>query len=267
MEDIKMVLVDIDGTLLTDKKTVTEKTKDAISKLKDKHIPFGIATGRTPYAVRHLIKDWGIHDSVSLIMGFNGGCYLDLKTGYIQSCYLLEKGVINKVRNDFKGFDFAQVVYDKESVHTDKDNPLTRNIALNNNIPFFYDDLQTYNEQEIEKILIVGEEKEIDALLAYYENNISTTSYKLARSNRHLVECINPELSKSKGIQILCDAYNIKMENVLTFGDEINDYEMIRDCIGVAMGNANPTIKEAAKYITDTNNDDGIAKFLEQYIL
>ena len=80
MNHIKLVLVDIDGTLLNDNGIVTPKTIAAIKKLKEKHILFGIATGRTPYAVKHLIKDWKIDEYVDIIMGFNGGCYLDMRT-------------------------------------------------------------------------------------------------------------------------------------------------------------------------------------------
>ena len=58
MKAIELVLVDIDGTLLNDQGMVTPKTIEAIKKLKDKQILFGIATGRTPFAVKHLIKKW-----------------------------------------------------------------------------------------------------------------------------------------------------------------------------------------------------------------
>ena len=60
MENIKLVLCDIDGTLLHDNGYITDETKKAISLLKEKNIMFGIATGRTPYAVKDLIVDWGI---------------------------------------------------------------------------------------------------------------------------------------------------------------------------------------------------------------
>lgn len=63
----------------------------------------------------------------------------------------------------------------------------------------------------------------------------------------------------------MCDDIKIDTANIIVFGDELNDYEMIRDYIGVAMENANPAIKEIANYITKSNNEDGIADFLIKY--
>ena len=65
----------------------------------------------------------------------------------------------------------------------------------------------------------------------------------------------------------ICQKYHLKADQVLTFGDELNDYEMIRDFVGVAMANANPAIKKIARYITKSNNEDGIACFINQYII
>ena len=80
-KQIKLILADIDGTLLNSNHEVTEKTRTAIGKLKDKGILFGIATGRSPYAVKHLLKEWGLENDTALIMGFNGGSVMDMRTG------------------------------------------------------------------------------------------------------------------------------------------------------------------------------------------
>ena len=117
MNNIKLVLVDIDGTLLNDEGVITPKTIAAIQKLKEKHILFGIATGRTPYAVKHLIKDWKIDEYVDIIMGFNGGCYLDMRTQNMSSCYLLDGKYIPMILNEFKEFHFNAGIYDQESFH------------------------------------------------------------------------------------------------------------------------------------------------------
>ncbi|MBR3350188.1 MAG: HAD family phosphatase, partial [Solobacterium sp.] len=85
MENIRLILADIDGTLLSSSLEVTEKTREAIGKLKKKNILFGIATGRSPYAVKRLVYEWGIGDDTALIMGFNGGSVLDMRTGEMTS--------------------------------------------------------------------------------------------------------------------------------------------------------------------------------------
>ena len=261
MNHIKLVLVDIDGTLLNDNGIVTPKTIAAIQKLKEKHILFGIATGRTPYAVKHLIKDWKIDEYVDIIMGFNGGCYLDMRTQNMSSCYLLDGKYIPMILNEFKDFHFNAGIYDQESFHVLKEDDFAKNIACKNKLPLVVDGLKPYYHKQIEKMIFMAEKEEIQKISQHYQMN-SHPHYRGVQSTAILFEFLNPELSKSKGIQKLCQDLHLPLDSILTFGDELNDYEMIKDYIGVAMGNANSQIKEVAKYITTSNNEDGIAQFL-----
>lgn len=264
MEDIKLILVDIDGTLLNDDGIITPKTKEAIARIKEKNIMFGIATGRTPYAVKHLIKDWKIDKYVDLIMGFNGGCYLDLKNNRTKSHYLLDGKLIPEILNEFNRFNFNVGIYDKESLHVLEDEKIAKAIAKRNKLPLIIDDLSQYYNRQIEKILFMADTEELDKIDQYYQTLVDR-DYRLVRSTPIIIECLNPQLSKSLGIRKMCEDIKIDTANIIVFGDELNDYEMIRDYIGVAMGNANPAIKEIANYITKSNNEDGIADFLIKY--
>lgn len=261
MKNIKLVLVDIDGTLLNDEGIITPKTINAISKLKENNIMFGIATGRTPFAVKHLIKDWKIDQYVDIIMGFNGGCYLNMKTGTTKSCYLLDGKYIPSIFDDFKQFSFNAGIYDQESFHVLKKDPFAIKIAQSNKLPLVIDDFTQYYDKQIEKMLFIAEPNEIEKINNHF-NTLTDRKYRAVRSTPILFEFLNPQLSKSKGIQMICKDFHITSDNVLTFGDELNDYEMIKDYHGVAMGNANPEIKSIAQYMTKSNNDDGIADFL-----
>lgn len=265
MLDIELVLVDIDGTLLNDQGVIGQKTKEAIAKLKENNILFGIATGRTPYAVKHLIKDWGIEQYVDMIMGFNGGCCLDMKSQHMESCYLLDGSYLPEIFADFQQFEFNAGIYDQESFHVLKEDEKVKNIASRNQLPLIIDDLSQYYQKKVEKMLFIADPEDIDKMNKYYQS-LKNKGYKAVQSTPILLEFLNPELSKSKGIIQLCQNYHIDSNKVLTFGDELNDYEMIKDYIGVAMDNANPAIKKIAKYITKSNNEDGIAYFLNEYV-
>ena len=265
MEDIKLVLVDIDGTLLNSEEIVTEKTKKTIAKLADHHILFGIATGRTPYAVKNLVKYWGIDEYVDIIMGFNGGCYFNMHNNEMKSFYLMDGKYIPQVFEDFKDFDFNPGIFDKESFHALYDDDRSRMIAGHNQLELIIDDLTSYHHKDIEKILMIAEPDVVTEMVKHYAT--LDVKYKGVRTSPKLFEIFNPALSKSKGIEELCKDLGIPTSSVLTFGDASNDYEMIRDYIGVAMGNAYDEIKEVAKYITKSNDEDGIAYFLEEYVL
>lgn len=262
MEKIDLILVDIDGTLLNDEGVVTPRTREAIAKLKNQNILFGIATGRTPFAVKHLIKDWRIEEYVDIIMGFNGGCYLDMRTQKMSSCYLLDGKYISEIFETFKDFDFNAGIYDQESFHVLREDAYTIDIAKRNKLPLIVDGLEPYHQRKVEKMLMIGNEDEIQRISQYYDT-LENIDYRGVQSTPILFEFLNKELSKSKGIQKMCQDLNLSLDGILTFGDEMNDYEMIRDYIGVAMGNANPQIKAIAKYVTTSNNEDGIAEFLE----
>lgn len=266
MEHIKLVLVDIDGTLLNSDGIVTQRTKDAIAQLKNHQILFGIATGRTPYAVKHLIKDWQIEEYVDIIMGFNGGCYLDMRSETMSSCYLLDGNLIPEIFDTFQDYHFNAGVYDKESFHVLKEDQFALNIAQKNKLPLIVDGLEPYFHKKVEKMIMMASEDEIQKISQHYET-LQNINYRGVQSTPILFEFLNKDLSKSKGIQKMCQDLDLSIEHILTFGDELNDYEMIKDYIGVAMGNANPQIKAVAKYITTSNNEDGIADFLEKYIL
>ena len=115
-------------------------------------------------------------------------------------------------------------------------------------------------------MIFMADKEEIQKISQYY-HHIEHPYYRGVQSTPILFEFLNPELSKSKGIEKMCQELNLSTDCILTFGDELNDYEMIRDYIGVAMANANPKIKDIAQYTTTSNNEDGIAVFLENYIL
>ncbi len=265
MLDIQLILVDIDGTLLNDHNTVTPQTIAAIAKLKQKNILFGIATGRTPYAVKRLLKDWKIEPYVDLILGFNGACFLDNHTQQMYSFDLLDGQYISEIFTDFAQYNFNAGIYDKNTFHVLRKDELVTQIAEKNKLQLIIDDFSQYQQKQIEKMLMIAEPQEIDKMAAHYQT-LKNRHYKAVRSTRILLEFLNPKLSKSKGIMHLCQTYHIDSAKVLTFGDELNDYEMIRDFHGVAMANANPLIKDVAKYITRSNNDDGIACFINTYI-
>lgn len=266
MEQIKLVLTDIDGTLLDDKKRISKKNVQAIAKLKDKGILFGIATGRTPFAVEKMLQEWGIDKYTDIIMGFNGGCYLDMKTHKANSCYLLSETSIPKVLDDFKDFDFNAATFDQREFHAIKDDDYAREICEHNRLELVVDDLYHYKGKATPKMLIMTK-PEIADQMSEYAKSISHPNYRMVRSLPFLLEVLHPDLSKSRGIEILCNDYQISKDEILTFGDELNDFEMIRDYTSVAMGNANEAIKKVANYITKSNNEDGVACFLEENIL
>ena len=87
-------------------------------------------------------------------------------------------------------------------------------------------------------------------------------------SSREGADIVEKQASKAEGLKRLCDYYGVSMADTVAFGDSMNDYEMIQQAgIGVAMGNAEEDVKKIANYVCESNDDDGVAKTLEKYVL
>ena len=92
--------------------------------------------------------------------------------------------------------------------------------------------------------------------------------YTVVRSTPYFLEFLNKEVNKGTGVKLLADHLGVKQEEVMTFGDAENDLDMIVYAgMGVAMANGFEEVKEAANYITDSNEEDGVAKAIEKFVL
>ena len=264
-KQIKLILADIDGTLLNSNHEVTEKTRTAIAKLKDKGILFGIATGRSPYAVKHQLKEWGLENDTALIMGFNGGSVMDMHTGEMTSVLRLSGKAIPQIRKDLEGFDYNIGMYEGETFKAMIDDDRARRIAHSNRFAFIQDDFSGYIDKEMGKLLVIAEKEEMDRIVRHYETLPPSELYHTFRSAPILLECVNPELSKSRGIQLMLEHMDLKPEELMTFGDAMNDFDMVRDYVGVAMANGDERVKAVASFVTLSNDEDGIGVFLNEY--
>lgn len=266
-ERIRLVLADIDGTLLNDQGQVTPLTRTAIHELHDAGIMFGISTGRTPYAVRRLLYDWGIADAADYIIGFNGGCIYDVHTQKMTSYFELSGKAVFEMFDDLKQFDFNACIYDGETIHALRRDAIMERTAEMNKLELIIDDFEGYRNGAVNKVLVTAEKEEMDRIVEYCDAHSAGKPYKAKRSGDVRLEVIHPDLSKSRGIALLCRDIGLQAEEVLTFGDMMNDFEMIRDYVGVAMGNADPRVTAVSRYQTASNNEDGIGVFLREHLL
>ncbi len=267
MKDVKMILCDIDGTLLDDHRKITPATLEAISKLKEHGILFGIATGRSPIAVKQLLGDWGVEAYTDILMGFNGSQYFDYALDKEERSHLVDGSILKDIMNTYKDFDISFGVFDDYEYHVTRDDRVSNGIAKNNKLKLCVNDLSAYTSTNATKMLAMGDSDVIDEVEKYCLAH-PDPRYRGVRSTKELFEFLEPHVSKSFGIERIAKNHGFTLENVCVFGDELNDLEMIRDCgVGVCMANGNPIVKEIADYITASNNEDGIALFINEHIL
>ena len=287
----KLIAIDLDGTMLNKYGIITQNTKDVIKKVQEKGIEVIIASGRTINSVKNFSKE--INSENYFISG-NGAITYDIKNDKILYENVLSK---NKAQQVIKICEENSIYY---SVYTEN-GIITKN--LNYNTLYYYkenlnkeekekthinivQDVYNYIEEKDEKILkimicdnnqlvfksILKKIKEITDIEIL---DVSHMSRKLIKQGTEEIaleyfytEITSKNVDKWNALEMLIEMLNITKDEVITIGDNANDVKMIQNAgLGVAMGESAPYIKEQANIVTESNDNDGVAKILQQYLL
>ena len=261
--NIKLIATDLDGTLLNEDAKITDYNKNILNKLMERGIEVVIATGRPISAMDFYYKELQ-NNSESIV--FNGAMVVDKNFNCIFSSPL-ENSIVSNIINLYKEkyindtslniYSIKEYIVAKDNfkfqTHTEKIDKKNKRIGLEN----------FNNNLEVQKMIILGEnnilidiKKDIDNLFTVH------TSF----SDPHYLEILSANSNKANALKWLCHKKGIDRENVIAFGDNYNDIEMIEFAgVGVAMENAESYVKKNAKYIADTNNNNGVGTFLKDF--
>lgn len=264
MNNIKAIFTDIDGTLLTTNKIVDDNTIQALSKLKQLNISFGISTGRPVDNIKGLLNKWKINDLVDYIIGNNGAEVYDKHNDITYENHYLTKDDIKKIYNITKELNCSTVLYENDCILSNYKDEASINHANRVGYKHKCINYDEYINKSYPKVLLMTNKENHDEIINIIKTN---TEYSIFPSSDKLLEIVDNRVNKSNGIKIIKDKLLLNTNNIVTFGDHLNDYEMIRDYYGVAMGNAIKEIKDISSYITDTNDESGIASFINKYII
>lgn len=267
--DFKLIALDIDGTLTNSKKEITPRTRYALLEAQRQGKKVILASGRHPIGILPISKDLMLDRYGGFIMAFNGGKIINCCTGetVVSKRFPLEYlsdivGVLNDSNITINTYD------DKSIVANRKINDYTyveQDILKTDMV--FVDDFVSSIRFDINKILLAGEPDEIDRY-----NEILSNRYDglldIYKSAPYFLEIMPFGVTKGSMMPILLQKLNIKREELITFGDNYNDMTMIGYAgFGVAMANGENDVKKIADYVCESNNDDGVAKTLEKFVL
>lgn len=268
----KLLVCDFDGTLYTDDFKVTQNTIDAVEKYKQAGGKFVIATGRLYQAIKPFAQLFNLTDE---IVTYQGSGVYDIKTDSI----ILSNEIENKLAIKLYQYVYATygeitspILFYEDKCIVEEENeynkifsqivkvPLT---CVNKKLDIYVAD----NNIDARKILFLADEKFIRHIINDLINKFGD-QLNVNQSSKALLECVNINASKANAIKWIAEKYNINQDEICAIGDSENDNSMIEYAgLGVAMGNAMEITKKVADYICDTNNNDGVAKFIEQVIL
>lgn len=252
----KLLVLDLDGTLLRDDKKVSKENIMKLIEFKEKGNKILFATARPPRdAYKYVPTD--LRDNP--IICYNGACIIDSKMNILFRQEIERKGVLETIKIAQKNnYDNLCLEINDELFSSFDTTDFFGNVP--NNIT----ELEKINFESAYKIIICSKKPIDSEILKQLPHNCKG----VLTDDRTLCQIMHINASKWNRIKELSDSLHISAENIIAMGDDNNDIDMIANCgIGVAMGNANEEVKKIAKYVTDTNMNDGVAKFLERVVV
>ncbi len=264
----KIIALDLDGTLTNSEKVITEKTKKRLMEFQKNGGKVILASGRptmgiVPHAESLCLKEYG-----GYILAFNGGCVIDCQSGDIMFQQKLPLHVIPEICDIIRDYPVGINTYEGTDILVGNHmNQYTELEAKINGMGIKYtDDFAGYVNFDINKCLIHGDP---DVILQL--EKILYDKYKdilgIFKSEAFFLEVVPKGVDKAMSIDRLLKMTGLKTEECIACGDGFNDISMIRYAgLGVAMSNAKQPVKDAADYITRSNDEDGIAYLLKKIL-
>lgn len=242
-KDIKLIALDMDGTLLNNEGEISEGNRKAIAKAQEKGIYVVLSTGRSITTCRHFAKSLKL---TSYIITVNGSEIWDSNDQLIERNTLSSNHIetMHSLTNTHNTHFWA--------VTTDKvwRGEFPENITDHEWLKYGFD----VQDDEIRKVIL-------DELTRNPELEVSNSS----PTN---IEVNAVGINKAKALETISEKLGITLDNVMAMGDSLNDLAMIKAAgVGVAMGNAQDLVKEEANWVTATNVEDGVAKAIEHWAL
>ena len=268
MKHKHLIAIDLDGTLLTDDKKIAAPSKEMINQLIDQGHIVVIATGRSNRMSIMYYNELGLKTPLINSNGAvlhhprdkNWGVYhtpLEHKTALeiVDVCYELNtKNVLAAVQDSIYLDQFDENIvnfYDPDKWQED----------------FVIGSLKEKLKENPTLMMLYPDEKQLEPLTEHLNTlHAESIDHWNWGAPFHIIEVMNKNMNKAEAIKKVASYYNIPNERIIAFGDGDNDLAMIEYAgVGVAMENAIDELKNIAKYITDTNEEHGVANFLANY--
>jgi len=261
----RLVAADLDDTLLTDDLTVTERTKQAMAAAIARGVRLTIATGRMFASARQIAEQVGLNVPIITYQGSLIRNLLDGETLYERSVPLEDARKLYDYTREH-GLYLQTFINDRLYAFDEGDKLFA--YAKQSAIPYFVEPVfDRLPEGRHTKLIIIDEPEKLDELLPILQARLSDEVH-LTKSKPNFLEFVHREGTKGHALRFLAAHYGIPMEQTIAIGDAWNDREMIEAAgLGVAMANGVPALRELADYVTLSNNEDGVAHVLEQFIL
>ena len=264
--DIRLLLADIDGTLVTQEKLLTEQAAAAAQELRDAGIMLALTSGRPPRGMSMLIAPLKLEGAIA---GFNGGVFVNPDLSVIES-HLLDAAtaketlalILDQKLDAWLYTETEWLIRDSKAAHVARETWTVKFDAKV--VPSFTD------AHLADAVKIVGVSDDLDRVAACEKLAQQKLGQRAsaARSQPYYLDVTSPQANKGEVVTMLAKLQGIAPEQIATIGDMPNDVLMFRKGgFSIAMGNASDEVKSQASAVTDSNENEGFAKAVRKFIL
>jgi Cof subfamily protein (haloacid dehalogenase superfamily) len=264
---IRLLLSDVDGTLVTKDKVLTDASKEAVRALRDAGIDLALTSSRPPRGMRMLVEPL---DLTTPLAGFNGGALVDPrdlvlieshpvdpKAAASVVAFLIERDLDVWVYTEDEWF-----VCDPKGAHVEREAFI---LQLPPQVVKRFDASQT---DHAFKVVGVSDDRAALAEAETAAQALLGDAASAARSSGHFLDVTHPLANKGRVVEVLAQRLGVRTDQIATIGDGDNDTLMFaKGGLSIAMGNADDDVKAKADVVTDSNDDDGFAKAMRKFLL
>jgi hypothetical protein len=263
--NIRLLLADVDGTLVTPDKALTDKTVDAVRRLGEAGILFAVTSGRPPLGMSMLVEPLRLSTPIA---AFNGGCVVNPDMSVIEQRTIPED-LVRPVAELNKSFGLDTWVYrgadwyvpDPKGAHVAKE---TSTVRFEPKVMSSLDGLTS----DVAKLVGVSDDLDAVARASEAAHDKFGDHVAAARSQPYYLDVTHPDANKGAVAKYLSAKFSIPPEAIATIGDMPNDVLMFAHSgLSIAMGNASPEVQHAARRVTTANDNEGFANAVDRFIL
>jgi Cof subfamily protein (haloacid dehalogenase superfamily) len=262
---IRLMLADVDGTLVTQDKVLTDQAIDAVQALGKAGILFAITSGRPPRGMAMLIDPLDLQTPIA---AFNGGLLVDRNMNVIEQ-RVIPSDLVVPISDLMKSFKLTVWIYkgsdwyvpDLKGPHVDRE---AWTVKFQPKLMTSLDGLT----DGVVKIVGVSDDYDAVAKASAAAHDQFGDHVSAAASQPYYLDVTHPQANKGAVVQYLTKHYQLSVDQVATIGDQPNDVLMFAHSgLSIAMGNADKQVQRAARRVTDSNENEGFAKAVRRFVL
>ena len=266
----KLLVLDVDGTLLNDEREISKRTLAALLKVQQMGVRIVLASGRPTYGLMPLAKTLELGNYGGFVLSYNGCQIIKAQNGEILFERRINPEMLPYLEKKARKNGFAIFTYHDDTLITDSpDNEYIKNEALLNNLKIIKEDefSTAIDFAPCKCMLVSDKEKALIGLEQHWEKRLAGT-LDAFRSEPYFLEVVPCGVNKANTLGALLEHLGVTREEVIAVGDGVCDVTMLQLAgMGVAMGHSQDSVKVCADYVPASNEEDGVALAVEKLIL